>query len=122
MKKEIEIRLVEFASSAIRFAEIIRKNHVLKPLADQIIRSSTSCALNYGEARNAESKKDFIHKASIVLKELRESHINLQIIEKYDDFDEMDLLRKLLSECNELIAIFTATVKTAKKNLEFENR
>ncbi|MEE4257813.1 MAG: four helix bundle protein [Bacteroidales bacterium] len=122
MKNDIEIRLVKFASAIIKFAGIIRKNHLFKSLADQIIRSATSCALNYGEARNAQSKKDFIHKASIVLKELRETHINLQIIEQTQNFEEMQMLTILLDECSELLAIFTASVKTAKKNLELEKR
>jgi len=117
MRQDIELRLVDFAASVIRFAGILKKDKLLKSLADQIIRSATSCALNYGEAQNAQSKKDFIHKASIVLKELRETHINLQIVDKSESYVQLELLKSLLAENNELLAIFTASVKTAKKNL-----
>ena len=120
MRNDIELRLVEFAASVIKLAGILKKDALLKPLADQIIRSSSSSALNYGEAQNAQSKKDFIHKASIVLKELRETHINLQIIDKTEKIEKSELLNTLLRENNEFLAIFTASIKTAKKNLQAE--
>ena len=122
MRKEIEMRLIDFAASSIRLASIIKKNPLFKGLADQIIRSSTSCALNYGEAQNAQSKKDFIHKSSIVLKELRETHINLQIIERTEHFEQMQLLSDLIQEANELLAIFTSSILTAKRNLKQEQK
>jgi four helix bundle protein len=122
MRKEIEMRLVDFAATSIRFAAIIKKDQLFKGLADQIIRSSTSCALNYGEAQNAESKKDFIHKSSIVLKELRETHINLQIIYRTERYNQVEILNGLIREADELLAIFTSSVLTAKKNLKRKER
>jgi len=121
MRQDIELRLVDFAASGIKLAGIIKKDPLYKGLADQIIRSSTSSALNYGEAQNAQSKRDFIHKSSIVLKELRETHINLQILEKAENFCQLGLLVNLLKENNELLAIFTTSIKTAKKNLKKES-
>jgi four helix bundle protein len=50
-------------------------------LGNQLLRSGTSVALNYAEAESAESRKDFIHKIKIVTKELRETSVNLKIIE-----------------------------------------
>jgi four helix bundle protein len=67
-----------------------------------MIRSATSSALNYGEAQNAESKRDFIHTTSIVLKELRETHINLQILYKtslYSNEEEIKVLLKRTMNC-----------------------
>lgn len=55
-------------------------NKFANHLAGQLVRSCTSPALNYGETQGAESKKDFIHKMSVVLKELRESLNCLKII------------------------------------------
>ncbi len=49
-------------------------------LAGQLVKSGTSPALNYGEAQSSESRKDFIHKIKIVLKELRETFVCLRII------------------------------------------
>lgn len=121
MRQYIELRLVDFAASVIKLAGIIKKDPLYKGLADQIIRSSTSSALNYGEVQNAQSKRDFIHKSSIVLKELRETHITLQILEKAEKFCQLGLLVNLLKENNELLAIFTTSIKTAKKNLKEES-
>ena len=76
---ELEERLIDFAVSIIQIADTVPKTHAGKHLAGQIVRSGTSPALNYGEAQAGESKKDFIHKMKICLKELRETIINLKI-------------------------------------------
>lgn len=73
-KNELEDRLIDFASVVILFTEGMKNNYAGNHLSGQIIRSSTSPALNYGEAQSAESKKDFIHKMGICLKELRETY------------------------------------------------
>ncbi len=49
-------------------------------LSKQLVRYGTSVSLNYGEVQSGESRKDFIHKMKIVLKELRETFICLKII------------------------------------------
>ncbi len=82
MRIEIEKRLIGFSVSIINLCSNLNHEFVAQHLSKQIIRSSTSSALNYGEVQGAESRKDFTHKASIVLKELRETHINLKIIKK----------------------------------------
>ena len=116
MKNDFENRLVKFASNIIALTENLKPGQPSKVLGDQILRSGTSCALNYGEAQNAQSKKDFISKCSIVLKELRETSVNLKIIHETKLFKEIDQVNKLLVENLELIAIFTAILKTANKN------
>ena len=81
-KHELEERLIDFAADVILFSNSIEKSYAGNHLGTQIIRSSTSPALNYGEAQSAESPKDFIHKMGICLKELRETFTCLRIIEK----------------------------------------
>ncbi len=83
-------------------------NHI----AGQLIRSGTSPVPNYGEARAAESRRDFIHKMKIALKELRESLIWLEIIARKRLGDCRDVPASL-AECNEPIAIFVSSTKTA---------
>lgn len=78
----------------------------------QLIRSVTSSALNYGEAQGVESKKDFIHKMKVCLKELRESQVNLQILEKSNLVKSKEDFEPIIKESNELVAIFTASIKT----------
>lgn len=94
----------------------LKKWYASQHLAKQIIRSSTSSALNYGEVQGAESRKDFIHKTSIILKELRETHICLRIIVKSNLIKGAGINDTILKECVELISIFQKTVKTAKSN------
>ena len=79
---DLEDRLVEFAARCINVSDALPSTKAGQHLAGQLCRSSTSPALNYGEAQGAESRKDFVHKMSICLKELRESLICLKIIIK----------------------------------------
>lgn len=80
MRKLLEDRLINFAGSVIRMKEALEPGEIAENLFSQLTRSSTSAALNYGEAQGAESRRDFAHKIGIVLKEIRESHNNLKII------------------------------------------
>jgi four helix bundle protein len=69
-KYDLEERLLEFAVRIIRVVENLPDNKVGNHLGGQLLRSGTSPALNYGEAQAAESRRDFIHKFKIILKEL----------------------------------------------------
>ena len=84
-------------------------------VAGQLVRSGTSPAPNYGEAQSAESRNDFIHKMKIALKELRETLIWIQIIERKPLCDP-DRMKNIAQECNELIAIFVKSIQTAQQN------
>ncbi|MEQ3662483.1 MAG: four helix bundle protein [Flavobacterium sp.] len=121
-KAELEERLIEFASQVIVFTKSIENSFAGNHLSGQIIRSSTSPALNYGEAQSAESKKDFIHKMGICLKELRETYNCIRIIERTSLSKEINKTNDLKKEVNELISIFVASIKTAKNNSEIKNR
>ena len=79
---EPEDRLIDFAVRIIKLSANLPKTPAGKHIAGQILRSGTSPAPNYGEARGAESNADFVHKLGIVLKELNETSIWLRIIER----------------------------------------
>ena len=96
------------------------KTKTANHLAGQIVRSGTSVALNYGEAQSGESRKDFVHKMKLVLKELRETSICLKIIHKTKLFKSEKQMISALKESNELISIFVKSVETAQKNLQRE--
>jgi four helix bundle protein len=115
MRKEIENRLVDFAAAVINMRESLEHSEICDNLFGQITRSSTSAALNYGEALGAESRKDFAHKIGIVLKEIRESYNTLRIISKSGFYrsDKKDL-DAIINECNQLVAIFHKTALTLK--------
>src|SRR6218665_3304037 len=121
-KFKLEERLIDFAANIILFTNHVDKSYAGNHLIGQIVRSSTSPALNYGEAQSAESKKDFIHKMGICLKELRETFNCLKIIERAKLTSNTELINKLKIEVNELISIFVSSIKTAKANSEIKNR
>lgn len=117
-KHDLEERLIDFAVTIVEIVETMTDSKAANHLAGQLLRSGTSPALNYGEAQSAESRKDFIHKIKIVLKELRESIVCLKIIYRTKLFREEDKVIFAISESNELISIFVKSVETAQKNIQ----
>ena len=77
---DLEDRLVVFAVKISNLVESLPTTISIRNISGQLIRSGTAPALNYGEAKSAESPNDFIHKMKIALKELRESFIALKIL------------------------------------------
>ena len=112
----LEDRLIYFAVRILHVAESLPKTKAGNHIAGQLIRCGTAPAPNYGEAQDAESRADFIHKMKVSLKELRETRIWLLIIGKADLLKPVSKLEPLLDESNQLISIFVASVKTAKQN------
>ena len=116
-KFDLEQRLINYAVLVIKIVKLLPNNNEGQVLAKQLAKSGTSPALNYGEAQSAESRKDFIHKSKIVLKELRESLICIKIINKSNLTLDKKLVQEAIMESNELISIFVKSVQTAEHNL-----
>ena len=110
-KQQLEERLIDFAVLIIEVVNHLPDNRVGNHLGGQLLRSGTSPALNYGEALGAESRKDFVHKLGVILKELRESHNCLRILSKINYVKKDD---PALIECNELISIFVKSINTTR--------
>ncbi len=110
--QELEDRLIDFAVSVIGVVEDLPNTKAGNHIGNQLVRSGTSPAPNYGEARSAESTKDFVHKMKISLKELRETHIWLRIIDR-KKLGDLQILPAVIGECDELIAIFVSSTRTA---------
>jgi four helix bundle protein len=111
---DIEDRLIDFAVRIIKLAGSLPKTSIGSHIANQIIRSGTSPAPNYGEAQGAESPSDFIHKMKICLKELRETKVWLKMIIKSNLIKPEAKVEPLIDENDQLISIFVASLKTAK--------
>ncbi|MCV9388933.1 four helix bundle protein [Reichenbachiella ulvae] len=111
---DLEERLIDFSVSVIEIVDKMPNSKAGNHLASQLVRSGTSVALNYGEAQAAESRRDFVHKMKVVLKELRESFNNLRIIKKALLFQPIEALDKILDENNQLISIFVKSIETAE--------
>ncbi len=90
-------------------------------VAGQLVRCRTSPAANCAETPGAESRRDFIHKMKLGLKELRESQTWLPYSQRMR-FVSIDEVEPNVQECDELIAIFAASIRTAKKNLSEPRR
>ena len=114
-KFDIEERLIDFAVEVIFLVESLPNRKAAAHLGGQLLRSGTSPCLNYGEAKSAESKSDFLHKMKVCLKELRESYNCMRIIYRAGLYKTEDKLKELISETNELISIFVKSIETASK-------
>jgi len=110
---ELEERLIDFAVRIIKLSGRLPRNAAGRHIAGQILRTGTSPAPNYGEARGGESPADFVHKLRIVLKELNETSIWLRVIER-SELIRRELLVDIINENVELCRIFTASLKTAR--------
>ena len=110
---EVENRLIDFAVRVIKVADALPKTPAGKHIAGQLLRSGTSPAPNYAEARGAESRADFIHKLKLALKELNESCVWLRMICRAKLLKE-ELLLELVDENEQLCRIVNSSVKTAK--------
>ena len=115
-KFNLEDRLVEFSVFIIEIINEMPNSKASNHLSGQLVRSGTSVALNYGEAQGGESRKDFIHKMKVVLKELRETFVALKIIHRAKLYKNEGKIIKAKKENNELISIFVKSVETAQKN------
>src|ERR1700712_1213116 len=117
-KFDLEDRLIDFAVRATDIAEILPNTRVGNHIAGQLVRSSTSPALNYGEAKAAESSNDFIHKMKVSLKELKETLVCLKFIQRKKLISDNPNIELIMKENGELVAIFMKSISTAQQRLE----
>ncbi len=84
-------------------------------VSKQLLRSGTSIGANIEEAAAAESRKDFVHKMSIALKEARETHYWLRLLNESDLTPDLEVSAQL-RHANDLVRMLTAIVKTTREN------
>ena len=112
---DLSERLVEFAVRIIELVERLPRTLAGRHVGGELLRCGTSPAPNHAEAQGAESRKDFVHKMSIALKELRETKVWLRITKRKMAKGIEKELEWLLNESNELIKIFVSSIKTAER-------
>jgi len=113
MKIDITDRTFEFAVEIVNFAHKLPKTPAGFRIGGQITGSGTSIGANVQEAQNASSKKDFINKMNISLREARETLYWLRIINETKISDVSDAL---LLESEAIIKILTTIIKNSKAN------
>ena len=116
LKYDLEERLLEFSVRIIRVTESMKKSRAANHIADQLLRSGTSPFGQHGEAEGAESRDDFIHKLKVCYKELRESRRWLRLLHRAAFIARPDLLTPLITEAEELVKIFSSSIRTAQRN------
>ena len=112
--ERLENRLVDFAVRIGEVADALPDTRLGNHIAGQIVRSGTSPAPNYAEGCAAESRRDFAHKLSISLKELRETKTWLRIVRKADLLPAQRL-RAITDEADQLCAILSRSIHTSQE-------
>jgi len=113
---DLEDRLLEFAVIVVELTESLPATRAGNHIAWQLLRCGTSPLSNHGEVEAAESRKDFLHKLRICLKELRETKRWLRLVGRVKKLGDPANLVKCLNEIEELIRIFAASIRTAERN------
>ena len=110
---DLEKRLISFAAAIIALPSKLPKTPQGRHICSQILRSGTAAAANYGEARGAESRADFVHKLKVVFKELNETTVWLELIRESSLLLPENIVA-IVAENRELCRIIAASIKTAR--------
>jgi four helix bundle protein len=108
----LQQRLISHASAILDVSSKLPRTFQANHVSRQLLRAGTAAAANYGEARGAESRADFIHKLRIVLKELNEAAVWIQLILE-NSMLPAEMISKIITENEELCRIIAASIKTA---------
>jgi len=111
---QLSDRLLDFVVEVIKITDALPNTVAGRHVGGQLIRAGTSCGSNYEEACGAESRSDFVHKMSIVLKELKESRFWLRLISRTEMLTS-NRTEPVLDECQQLCAIVAKSILTAKR-------
>jgi len=107
-----------FAIRIVKFYKILfRRTKEFEPILKQLLRSGTSIGANISESQSAISKKDFVNKLQIALKESRETEYWLKMLNGAEIINEIEYL-SLYSDCEELSKLLTSILKTTKNNMK----
>ena len=118
-KENIILKLTfNFAVEIVQFTEDLQKERKFV-IGDQLLKSGTSIGANVKESQNAESKRDFIHKLKIALKEVDETEYWLFICNEVDSYPSAD---HLIEKLTEISKVLTKIVSTSKKNNVLTNK
>jgi four helix bundle protein len=104
-----------FGTNTLKLIAPLKEAGIPASIVDQLVRSSTSVGANFGEARGAESRADFLHKLQVALKECREAKHWLHILREMPIAPQRTITG-LVNECDQLCAILYRSVVTAKEN------
>jgi four helix bundle protein len=113
--KQLQDRTKKFAVRVVKAFARLPKNEAARVMGRQFLRSGTSLAANYRSACRARSAADFISKVSVVTEEADETLFWFELLVE-SELIKIKLVQPLMSECIELLKIFSASLATAKTN------
>jgi four helix bundle protein len=114
---ELKARTKQFALRLLKLVAALPKNIEGRAIANQLVRCGTSVAANYRAACRARSRAEFIAKVGVVLEEADETQLWLELIIE-GKLLPSKRVQPLLTEANELVAIFVTSRKSASANLK----
>ena len=112
MENVIEKKSFEFAVKIVKMSAKLKRSRLHYELAGQVLRSGTSIGANVAEAQYAQSKKDFVSKLKIGLKEASETEYWLKLLEASEIMMTPEETEPLIGDVKELQRILTAIVNT----------
>jgi len=112
--EQLKARTKQFAIRIVRVFKSLPKNDEARIIGKQLLRAGTSVAANYRAVCRSRSKAEFISKMSVVVEEADETAFWLELLLETSIIPEVRL-RDLLTEANELLAIFAASLWTARQ-------
>lgn len=113
--KDLKIRTKQFAIDCWFLCKKVPNSREYNSYVNQLLRSSSSVGANYRAAQRGKSTADFINKLKIVEEEADESMYFLELLMEILDKD-IDTIKALHSEANEILSIIVASINTAKRN------
>lgn len=113
--EELGERLLDFAVRVGKVVDALPRTRLGRHVAGQLVRAGTAPAPNYEEGRAAESRKDFVHKLGVCLRELRESRYWVRLIIQAQLLPECKMA-DLHDESTQLCKIIAKSIVTAKQN------
>ncbi len=113
--RDLKLRTKQFALRIIRLCSTLARSGPADVIGRQLVRSGTSVGAQYREAHRGRSTAEFISKLECVIQELDETAYWLELLAEAGIVTPAKL-SSLLAEANELMAIFVASVRTAKNN------
>ena len=108
-------RTRNFSVRVVRFTRNLPKDPAGYALAGQLIRSATSVGANFREAQHARTRNEFTSKLTVALQEAEEARYWLEILHE-SGLGSIKLLKPLIDEASEFVAILVATIRTTKGN------
>lgn len=114
-QQEMKRRTKEYAKRIVKLCRSLPNTWEARRVGDQLFRAGTSVGANYRAACRGRSKPDFISKLSVVLEEADESLYWLEIVSETKMLQQ-HLLKSLMQEGNELVAIFVSSINTSKRS------